>query len=576
MQNTINKARKYIDTYITNVRWLRSLIIPALVALVGYNFFEIKTYQIVGEITKKVEDGDSKIKASALFIFFFIVGYTLCLFYEFFYAYFVSISIRSGLTNFFGEYLKIDYKSFHSFGIGEAQFTINRRVYALIEFLSSICIDFISNLLFFLIAFGSLGNEIKSTKLKLIVLASICIFLFFSIIIQYLRSGARYKLNISYEISSRKMYDILYNYERIISYDNLDLELEKYKRSMDSQILWGGIFWVSFEIVSYINSLFFLFINQYMMGTLGVSKNENLDLKAFTLVFNKTKDEVLGMIESVDQVTNNFVNLDQSKIDECQLDEKNESADISIQKIDIVAENLSFAYGERPILKNLNLHISNGEKVAIAGVNGSGKSTFTKLLLGLYDYEGSLKIDGIEYKNIKKKKIREAIAYVSQNAYLFDNSIIDNLKFSDKSISDEKVIEFCKTYNTHELFKTLGYNKRVGEKGKFLSGGQKQKICFMRAVIKNSPAIVLDEATSNMDEYSEYQIIKAITEQMVSKTIVMIIHNLSLIHHFDKIIFFDEQNKIEEGTFDELLNAKNGRFSEFYHRSVESKHQSEE
>ena len=315
MQNNISKAKKYIDTYITNVRWLRSLIIPALVALVGYNFFEIKTYQIIGEITKKVEDGDSKIKSSALFVFFFISGYTLCLFYEFFYAYFVAISIKSALTNFFAEYLKIDYKSFHSFGIGEAQFAINRRVYALIEFLSSICIDFISNLLFFLIAFGSLGNKIKSTKLKIIVLTTICIFLFLSVIIQYLRSCARFKLNIGYEISSRKMYDILYNYERIVSYDNLDLELEKYKKSMDSQIIWGSVFWVSFELVSYINSIFFLFINNYMMGTLGMSKNENLDLKSFTLVFNKAKEEVLSMIESVDLLANNFVNLDQNTIE---------------------------------------------------------------------------------------------------------------------------------------------------------------------------------------------------------------------------------------------------------------------
>lgn len=568
MEKNILKARKYIKTYVTDVRWLRSLIIPALCALVGYNFFEIKIYQTIGEITKKVEDGDSKLKASALFVFFFVSGYTLSLCYEFFYAYLVSTSIRSALTNFFGEFLKINYRSFHSFGIGEAQFTINRRVYALIEFLSSICIDFISNLLFFLIAFGSLGNEIKSARLKAIVLATIIIFLFCSAGIQYLRSCARFNLNLGYEVSSRKMYDILYNYERIVSYDNLDVELEKYRKSMDMQVTWGIVFWVSFEIISFVNSIFFLFINQFMMGILGVSTIENLDLKSFTLVFNKAKEEVLGMVDSIDILANNFVNLDQSKTDECALDENENGIDISIQNTEITAENINFSYAERPILRNFCTHIACGEKVAITGINGSGKSTFMKILIGLYDYKGELKIDGIEYSTLKKRRIREAISYVPQNANLFDATIMQNLKFSDKNISDEKVVEFCKTYDTHELFKSLGYNRRVGEGGKYLSGGQRQKICLMRAIIKNAHALVLDEATSNMDEHSEHQIIKAIHECMQSKTVVMIIHNLALLSCFDKIIFFDENNRVEEGSFDQLLDNENGRFSKFYYSGV--------
>lgn len=568
MQSTINKTKKYIEQYITSVPWLRTLIIPALIALVIYNFFEIRIYQSMAEVTNKSNENYAKVKSALMFCVYFIVGYTIKLGYEFFNAYFVSCSIRNALTNFFGEYLKINYQSFTKVGIGEAQYNINRRVFALIEFLSSICVDFASNLLFFLIAIGSLGNEIKSARLKAVSLICILLFMLFSVIVQFLRSIARSRVNLGYEMCSRKMYDILYNYERIVSYDNLDYELGLFKKSMDYQVFYGTIFWVSNDFVSFINSLFFLSINTYLLGTLGVSTKENIDLKGYTLVFSKVKDKVLDMIDSFDSLANNFVNLDQSNIENCKMDENENGAKIQINNGDIEIKNLRFGYESKMIINNLSINIAQGEKLAITGINGSGKSTFTKILLGLYNYEGIIKIDGFEYETLSKKSIRESIAYVSQISYLFDTTIDENLKYGNQIITNEKLIEYAKLFNMHEMFKDLGYERKVGERGKLLSGGQRQKICFLRAIIKNAHILVLDEATSNMDEHSELEIIESIKKYMHNKTVIMIVHNLNLLKHFDQILFFEGGTKYQKGSLNELLENNESIFKTFYNSTI--------
>lgn len=563
MQGPIAKTRAYIEQYITSVRWLRSLIIPALVALVAYNFFEIKTYQSMATITGKEEKRSERMHTSVLFCIYFVLGYTMMLLYEIFNAYFVATSLKNGITNFFGEFLRVDYKSFMDVGIGEAQYCISRRVYSLIEFLSSVCIDFVSNLLFFLIAIGSLSREIKSVRLKMMAFLCIIVFVALSSGIQYLRSKVRSRVNLGFEKSSRKLYDILYNYERIVAYDNLDYELERYRESMDDQVFYSIIFWVSYEVVSFLNVLFFLGINIYFLGTLGASASENLDLKSFTLVFNKLKEKVMYMVESIDSLANNFVNLDQSVIKGCPLDENNHALEFDLSGGEIDIEDLSFTYGGKVILDCLSTRIAQGEKVAIAGPNGSGKSTLVKLLEGLYEFSGTVKIDGCNYRHISKKRLRDTMAYVPQASFLFDSTVMENLKCGNRHVTDEKVIEYAKLYSMHDLFKELGYNRRVGERGKNLSGGQRQKICFMRAVIKNAPILILDEATSNMDQKSELEIVENIKMHMPAKTVIMIVHNLELLRHFDRIIFLGAERSYEEGSFEQLM-MRDSSFSVFY------------
>ncbi|KAM0680286.1 hypothetical protein GINT2_001672 [Glugoides intestinalis] len=424
-------------------------------------------------------------------------------------------------------------------------------------------------MLFFLIAVESLEKEINSIKIKIILLICTVLFMIFSICIETFRTSVRVKVNIGFEICSRKMYDILCNYERITAYDNLEYELELYRKSMDYQLFYGIIFWVSGEIASYINALFFWGINTYILSIIGGSFNKFVNLKKYKLVFDQLKDKMIDMLDNFDILANNFVNIDQSNIENCPMDEKSSYIEADIKDASIEITNLEFSYDKKAILKNFSMKIPSGQKIAITGINGSGKSTLIKILLGLYDHKGKVEIGGIDIALLSKKKLRSLISYVPQTTFLFDKTVIENLKCGNKDASDEKVIEFAKLYNMHQGFKELGYNKVVGERGKFLSGGERQKICFLRALIKQSQILILDEATSNIDEASELEILENIAKYIHNRTVIMIVHNLKLLKHFDRVLFFEKENVYEEGTFEELLNRQDGNFSKFYNAATD-------
>lgn len=565
MLSTTSKIKKYIKEYITKDRWLRSLMLPALLALVGYNYFEMLISQSMGIVSDQKE-GDKN--ESIKFCLYYFIAYSFAFVYEIFNAYFVAISLKNGIINFIKEFFSVSYKTFSSIGLGEAQYCINRRVFSLIEFLEAVCLDFVSNLIFLAISINSLNKIITDTALKIKMLGFIIGFIILSCLIQYFRSIIRFKVNQGFDKSSRKLYDVLYNYERIVAYDNLDYELGKYKDAMDDQVFYSIVYWVSFEIVQFFNFIFFLGVNIYFLGVVGKTKDVSINLKVISFVFNKIRDKVMNMVDSVDSLANNFVNLDQSLIEGCPLDEK-DGIDTKLLGEELSIKDLTFIYDTKIIFKNITTNLKKGEKVAIAGYNGSGKSTFVKILEGLYDYEGTIEIDSINYNKLSKKSIRDAIAYVPQNSYLFDLPLFDNLKKGNLNIAEEKVVEFAKLYDFHNLFKEIGYNKRVGERGKYLSGGQRQKISFMRAVIKNAPVLILDEATSNMDQISEQNIIDKINQNMANTLVLMIVHNLEKLKNFDRILFFGGNENFEDGSFEDLMSKKQ-LFYDFYTKSIKN------
>lgn len=564
MISSTTKAKRYIQEYVTKDRWLRSLMIPALLVLVGYNYFEMMSAESMAEISNANE---RKTSESINFCLYYIISYSFAFLYDIFNSYFVAISLKSGIINFLKEFFLVNYKTFMGIGLGEAQYCINRRVFSLIEFLESICLDFVSNIIFFIIALNNLNNIVPDTILKVKVLAMILGFILFSCIVQYLRSQIRYKVNLGFDKSSRKLYDILYNYERIISYDNLEYELDKYKKSMDDQIFYSIIYWVSFEVVQFFNILFFLAVNIFFMGAIGLQINILKDMKKIQFVFNKLSDKVISMVGSVDTLANNFVNLDQSLIEDCPLDENPNGMDVILAGDELLIKDLTFIYDSKIIFKNISAKINRGDKIAIVGSNGTGKSTFVKILEGLYNYEGTIEIDSVDYSKLTKKSIRNTISYVPQNSFLFDVSLCDNLKKGNLSITDEKILEYAKIYDFHDLFKDIGYDKRVGERGKYLSGGQRQKISFLRAAIKNAPILILDEATSNMDQISEQGIIDKIKSNMSNTSVLMIVHNLETLKEFDRIFYFGGGEDFEEGCFEELMSRKK-MFHEFYNNSM--------
>jgi subfamily B ATP-binding cassette protein MsbA len=218
--------------------------------------------------------------------------------------------------------------------------------------------------------------------------------------------------------------------------------------------------------------------------------------------------------------------------------------------------NVSFAYGTSDVIKNFTLQIPEKKKIAVVGASGSGKSTLVDLISRYYDVsKGSITIDGIDIREIKLKSLRNLIGIVSQNTFLFNDSIANNIALGMPDASTEKIIEAAKIANAHEFIMQTEnqYNTNIGESGLKLSGGQRQRLTIARAVLKNPPILILDEATSSLDTESERLVQDAINKMMHNRTSIVIAHRLSTVRHADEIIVMQNGEIAERGTHDELI-----------------------
>ena len=231
------------------------------------------------------------------------------------------------------------------------------------------------------------------------------------------------------------------------------------------------------------------------------------------------------------------------------------------EKISI--ENINFRYAEENVLKNFSLEIPKGKTVALVGQSGSGKSTIANLLTRFYDVqEGTVKIDGIDIKDITLHSLRDLMGLVTQDSILFNDSIKNNIRLGKQDATDEEIIAALKVANAYEFVSALpnGIETNIGDAGGKLSGGQKQRLSIARAVLKNPPIMILDEATSALDTESEKFVQVALENMMQNRTSIVIAHRLSTIQKADKIVVMHKGEIVEQGTHDELL-ALNGTYS---------------
>lgn len=229
-------------------------------------------------------------------------------------------------------------------------------------------------------------------------------------------------------------------------------------------------------------------------------------------------------------------------------------------KGDIEFNNLDFRYGTRSlILKNINLNIKSGERIALVGESGSGKTTLAKLLMNFYQCEkGELIISGYNIKDINVESLRDKIAYISQETFLFNGTIIENLSLGNPYLTYEEIIEACKKAQIHDFINSLPlrYNTLVEENGANFSGGQKQRLSIARAILRKPEILIMDEATSNLDSITERAIEKTIHEFSKDITTIIIAHRLSTIMRCDNIYILEKGEVIEKGSHNELIELK--------------------
>ena len=236
---------------------------------------------------------------------------------------------------------------------------------------------------------------------------------------------------------------------------------------------------------------------------------------------------------------------------------------------EISIKNLSFQYEERKLIDDLSLFIKKGQKIAFVGESGSGKSTVIKILLGLLKYnQGEIYLGDMELSGICLNNLYDRVSYISQDVPVFDGTIKENLVF-EKNVSEEQMLDALREVQLSHLIENLaeGLDTEIGEKGTCLSGGEKQRLALARLWFEDSELVILDEATSAMDNLTEENVMKSVMQKMKDKTVIAIAHRLNSIVGFDRIILFKEGRIVGQGTFEELLHT-DSYFMDLYNANV--------
>ena len=252
---------------------------------------------------------------------------------------------------------------------------------------------------------------------------------------------------------------------------------------------------------------------------------------------------------------------------EPEIKDSEDAVEIPSIKGDIEFRNVVFGYDpEHPVLHNVSFHVKPKETIALVGPTGAGKSTIVKMLCRFYDPQsGQILIDGYDIKKVKQKSLRRRMGIVLQETFLFSGTIMDNIKYGKTDATDEEAITAAKLVGAHQFIEKLpdGYNTRIGERGAGLSVGQKQLISFARALLRNPAILILDEATSSIDPYTDLLIRKAMKVLLRDRTSIIIAHRLSTVRDADRILVIDDGRIVEEGSHEELIK-KGGLYSHLY------------
>ncbi|WDV48245.1 ABC transporter ATP-binding protein [Clostridiaceae bacterium M8S5] len=245
---------------------------------------------------------------------------------------------------------------------------------------------------------------------------------------------------------------------------------------------------------------------------------------------------------------------------------------VKINAYNIEFDKVSFAYENEVVIKNLSFYIPEKSMTALVGQSGCGKTTITSLIARFWDVQkGSVKVGNVDVKEMSVDQLMSSISMVFQKVYLFNDTVINNIRIGKPDATEKEVVEAAKKARCHDFILSMdnGYNTKIGEGGNTLSGGEKQRISIARAILKNAPIILLDEATASIDPENEKYIQDAIMELVKDKTLVVIAHRLSTIKSADQIIVLDEGQLVEQGTHEELLNNE-GVYNSFWMRRTKA------
>lgn len=286
----------------------------------------------------------------------------------------------------------------------------------------------------------------------------------------------------------------------------------------------------------------------------------------FVNVLQKPIDKISAILELYPKGMAGFKRFLELLDSEPKILDCKDAVEVNSLEGDITLTDVTFSYDSNPVLNNINLSINAGETIAFVGPSGAGKTTICSLIPRFYDVNsGSIKIDGIDIRDMTMKSLRSQIGIVQQDVFLFTGTLKENIAYGNLDATDEEIHEAVRRAHLEELVLKLpdGYETQIGERGLKLSGGQKQRIAIARMFLKNPPILILDEATSALDTETELIIQNSLNELAKNRTTLIIAHRLATIRNADRIVVVTENGIEEEGKHDELL-ARNGIFANLH------------
>ena len=346
---------------------------------------------------------------------------------------------------------------------------------------------------------------------------------------------------------------------------------ELYKSAWRSQFLSG----LMYPVMNFISNIGYVGV-AIAGGYLAINGKITVGNIQSFIQYNKQFTQPINQIAEVSGMLQAMVAATERIFDFLEEDEEKETAikDIDISKLDgnVTFEHVKFGYNPNDIIiKDFNAKVHSGQKIAIVGPTGAGKTTMVKLLMRFYDVtDGRILLDGIDIRDFERGKLRQIFGMVLQDTWLFGGTVKDNIKYGKEDATDDEVIRAAKAARVHHFIKTLpnGYNSKINEESSNISAGQKQLLTIARVILADPKILILDEATSSIDTRTEIEIQQAMDNLMEGRTSFIIAHRLSTIKNADLILVMDHGDIVEQGTHEELL-AKGGAYEKLYNSQFE-------
>jgi len=460
------------------------------------------------------------------------------------------------------ESLSLSY--FESNSTGKIKERIDKGIWELVDIMESALLDIAPQFIFIIVA-ASILFSVNRT-FGIILMSSIPIFIFISMRYSKQLIAIQDSVRDSMEKLSGMMTESIINIKTIKSYATEDRQYRKFSKQLLDGVIKDISYFVKRIFMNFFRIITMDFAQLSILG-LGIywTLTGKITLGTFTLAWQYTNRSMQPLWQLTRQIDNIQRKMRSVKrvfelIDtKPEINDLPDAKNLRIRGGAITFEQVTFSYKDKTVLKNLSLNVPAGKVLAIVGKSGSGKSTLIKLLSRFYEQNsGSISIDGQDITKITQRSLRKNIGVVLQDSILFNDSAANNIAYGRPTAKQSEIISAAKAANAHSFITKLpeGYQTLVGERGVKLSGGEQQRINIARAILKNPPILVLDEATSSLDSESEQLIQTALWKLIDGRTTIIIAHRLSTVMKADLIVVMDKGRIVEQGTHKDLVLHK--------------------